>query len=254
MVRPEVVEYLRQNLPKHRAAALRRQLGEDGVSDADFEDSLAEALRGPRTRPPLKKVPRGPGTAAKILLMGCLVLVLGAAVFVLAERFAPAPAAGVSPSEGLVESGYVGSEGWVVRLPKGYEGVPKNEEGRQGDEVVYFCPHGTDPTNFIDKGLYGEIGIVRLEVDESQFPASLVGASELSDAVARKTADRGETYVMKKIQIGTLPGVQIDVQSPFPRVEAYVLGGQNVYFFYGGQDDDLWRSIVLSLRDANTEE
>ena len=186
--------------------------------------------------------------------MGGLVLVAGVAVFALSERFSPRPAAGPPAAETALESGYVGPEGWVVRLPKGYEGVPKNEDGRQGDEVVYFCPRGTDPTNFIDKGLYGEMGVVRIEVAESRFPANLVGASELSDAVARKTADRGETYVMKKIQIGTLPGVQIDVQSPFPRVEAYILGQQNVYFFYGGQDDELWRTIVLSLRDTNTEE
>ena len=71
---------------------------------------------------------------------------------------------------------------------------------------------------FNDIGV-GELGIVRLEIVPSEFPANSTGAAELAGAVARKTTARGETFVMKNIQIGTLPGVQINVQTPFPRVD-----------------------------------
>ena len=34
---------------------------------------------------------------------------------------------------------------------------------------------------------------------------------------------------------------------------AFVLGQDQMYFFSAGQEDDIWRDIVLSLRDAHTE-
>ncbi len=253
MMRAEVVDYLRVNLPKHSVSELRLQLEEEGVSETDFEDSLAEALRGPKAKPPSKRRPPT-SAAAKLLIMCGLALIVGVAVYALARRLAPPPPAAPAGAAVPAESGFVGPEGWVVRLPKGYAGVSDFEDEAKSIRAVYFCPRGTDPTNFIDKGLYGEIGIVRLEVVPSEFPANLTGAADLSAAVARKTRERGETFVMKNIQIGTLPGVQIDVQTPYPRVEAYVLGRRSVYFFYGGQDDEVWRAIVLSLRDAQSED
>ncbi len=141
-----------------------------------------------------------------------------------------------------------------MRLPKDYAGFSEFKDSSKTDEIVHFAKRGTDPTNFLDEGLYGEMGIVRLEVTPSPFPANMTGASSLANAVRGKTAAHGEKFVMKNIQIGTLPGVQVNVQSPFPRVEAYILGQNDLYFFYGGQEDDIWRDIVLSLRDAHSEE
>jgi len=141
-----------------------------------------------------------------------------------------------------------------VRLPNGYAGYSEFKDASKNDEVVHFAKHGTDPTNFLDEGLYGEMGIVRLEVAPSQFPANPTGASRLAAAVRNKTAKAGEKYVMKNISIGALPGVQVNIQSPFPRVEAYVLGSTDLYFFYGGEEDEIWRDIVLSLRDAHSEQ
>ncbi len=253
MLRPEVVEYLRENLPKHSVEALRRQLSEEGVSDVDFEHCLADALRGPKTKAAAKKA-KPAGKAAKFLLMGGLALIVGVALFALAQKSAPpTPPAEPPPATGSGESGFVGSKGWVVRLPKDYVGVSEFKDSGKSDELVHFCKRGTDPTNFIDEGLYGQLGIVRLEVAPSPFPPNLTGAASLANAVSRKTAAHGEKFILKNIQIGTLPGVQVNVQSPFPRVEAYILGQSDLYFFFGGQEDDVWRDIVLSLRDAHSE-
>jgi hypothetical protein len=253
MIRPEVVEYLRENLPKHSVEVLRRQLHDEGVTDADFEHSLADALRGPKTKTTAKK-PRPAGAAAKFLLMGGLALVVGVALFALAQKSSPPPRAPEpAASTGSGESGFVGSKGWVVRLPKDYVGISEFKDAGKNDELVHFCKRGTDSTNFIDEGLYGELGIVRLEVSPSQFPPNMTGASSLAAAVTRKTTQHGEKFIMKNIQIGTLPGVQVNIQSPFPRVEAYILGQNDLYFFFGGQEDDIWRDIVLSLRDAHSE-
>ncbi len=254
MLRPEVVRYLRDNLPKHSVEALRRQLHEEGVSEVDFEHCLAEALRGPKsTSPSKKKYPAS--TAARFALMGGLVLFVGVGLFGLSRKSA-APASPREPAAttGAGESGFVGADGWVVRLPKDYDGFSGFKGSDKVGQIVHFAKRGTDPTNFIDEGLYGQMGIVRLEVAPSPFPANTIGAANLAGAVRNKTAAHGEKYVMKTIRIGTLPGVQVNIQAPFPRVEAYILGQNDLYFFYGGQEDDIWRDIVLSLRDAHAEE
>jgi hypothetical protein len=256
MIRPEVVDYLRENLPKCSVEEMRLQLESEGVGDADFRDSLAEAMHGPRTKPPRKKAARS-APSSKILIFAGFALILGVAVVALARRGASPAPSGIPNAADSAESGFVGPQGWVVRLPKGYAGVSKSDaasDPERTDDVIYFCPRGTDPTNFIDKGLYGQLGIVRMEIVTSRFPANLTGAGELAEAVSRKTSRQGETFVMKNIQIGTLPGVQVNVQSPYPRVEAYILGRNDVYFFYGGEDDEIWRAIVFSLRDAQSED
>ena len=252
MIRPEVVVYLRENLPKHPVEVLRRQLHEEGISDIDFEHSLADALRGPKTKPPTKK-PKPSTKTARLLLMAGLALIVGVALFALAQKSSPPPTVPPPAATGSGESGFVGAKGWVVRLPRDYIGLSEFKDSSKNVELVHFCKRGTDSSNFIDEGLYGELGIVRLEVSPSQFPPNLTGAANLARAVTRKTTQHGEKFIMKNIQIGTLPGVQVNIQAPFPRVEAYVLGQNDLYFFFGGEEDALWRDIVLSLRDARSE-
>jgi hypothetical protein len=253
MIRPEVVQYLRDNLSKFSVDALRRQLSEEGVSELDFDHCLAEALRGPKTVPTSRAKKKTSSKAARLALVAGVVLIVGAALFALTQKSAP-PAPAAPPPSSSGESGFVGADGWVVRLPKDYVGFSQFKDSSKTSETVHFAKRGTDPTNFLDPGLFGEMGIVRLEVAPSEFPPNLTGAASLAAAVKRKTESHGEKYVMKNIQIGTLPGVQVNIQAPFPRVEAYILGQNDLYFFYGGQEDDIWRDIVLSLRDAHSEE
>ncbi len=254
MLRPEVVQYLRANLPKYSVEALRRQLREEGVSEIDFEHCLADALRGPKSMTPLKK--KAPArAAARFALTSGVVLAVGVGLFALSRKPAvPTPSTEPTATTGSGESGFVGADGWVLRLPKDYAGFAGFRGSNKAGQIVHFAKRGTDPTNFLDEGLYGPMGIVRLEVAPSPFPANTTGAANLANAVRNKTAAHGEKYEMKTIRIGTLPGVQITIQAPFPRVEAYILGQNNLYFFYGGQEDDVWRDIVLSLRDAHAEE
>ncbi|MBI3565512.1 MAG: hypothetical protein HY079_09985 [Elusimicrobia bacterium] len=253
MMRPEVVEYLRENLPKFPVEALRRQLYEEGVSDIDFEHCLAEALRSPKLTQTSRKTAAKPASkAAKVMLAAGVALILLVGLYALSQK-PSAPSAPADAGASTGESGFVGAHGWVIRLPKDYVGVSQFKDSSKRVEIVHFCKRGTDPTNFLNEGLFGEMGIVRLTVAPSDFPANPTGAANLSNAVAKKMAAGGEKYVLKNIQIGTLPGVQVNVQAPFPRVEAYILGQNDVYFFYAGQEDDVWRDIVLSLRDAHSE-
>ncbi len=255
MVRPEVVDYLRAHLGRFDEDDLRRQLFSEGISDDDFEDSLAVAKANAKPAPPTSAatVPlRKPGPDRKKALKlaaalgGLLVIALAAL------KLMDSPgAAKTAASDSSGESGFVGHAGWVVRLPAGYTGVSSFKDPAKTDEVVYFCPHGTDPTDFIDKDLFGQEGIIRLEVAPSDFPPNAAGVAQLSAVVSHKL--RLTQFRLKNIQIDTMPAVQADILAPAPHIETYALGQSQLYFFYGGQEDQLWRSIVLSLRDAHSE-
>jgi len=252
MVRPEVVDYLRENLSKFQAEDLRRQLNQEGVSDVDFDDSLVVARGNPKTVPsaPTKPAASERRQAVKLaLFLGSgLLLLLGLTMLVSSK-----PGAGSQPAAATStgETGYIGHAGWVVRLPSDYAAVSEFRDASKTVQTVYFCPRGTDPTSFIDTSLYGQLGIVRLVVAPSEFPPNPTGVARLSNAVSGNL--RSEKFAVKNISIGTLPGVQANVLSPQPRVEAYILGQNEEYFFYGGQEDEIWRAIVLSLRDAHSE-
>jgi len=188
---------------------------------------------------------------ALLALIG-LILIIGAVFWTFSSK-TPPPEKASGPESASGESGYVGHRGWVVRLPKEYVGMSEFKDKGKTHQVVHFCKHGTDPTSFLNEGLFGQMEIVRLEVTPSPFPANATGVVNLTNAVNRKTSANGEKFVLKNFSVGTLPGVLVNIQTPFPRVEAYLLGQRDLYFFYGGQEDDVWRDIVLSLRDARSE-
>ena len=43
------------------------------------------------------------------------------------------------------------------------------------------------------------------------------------------------------------------VESPFQRTEAYILGEKVLYMFVAGQDDEIFREIMMSLRETVSE-
>jgi hypothetical protein len=253
VISAEVVAYLRENMSKFPLDALRRQLYEEGVSDIDFEQCLEEAKRAPAAATAKTARLKDPANRKAKLLAGLGAALIGGILLYALSQNEPGSAPKTAPPPATGVSSYVSPRGWVVRLPQNYVAVASYKDDAKTVEVVHFCPRGTDPTNFLDPGLFGPLEIVRVEVEPSPFPPNPTGLSELAQTVERRTTARGEKYVMKIIHIATLPGVQLDIQSPFPRVEAYVLGQKDLYFFYGGQEDDVWRSIVQSLRDAHSE-
>lgn len=252
MLRPDVVEYLKENLKSFPVETLRKQLADEGVSDADFTDSLAIALRAPVTSSKTVPVKRKASMAAIAFLCVGVGLILSIGLYALSQKPTLSPAEGNTENPSG-ESGFIGHAGWIVRLPKDYVGISDFKDSSKRHQIIYFCKKGTDPTNFVNEGLFGQLGIIKLEVMPTRFPNNPTGLANLSRMAERKYANAGEKFTMKNMQVATLPGVSVTVLSPFPRAEAFVLGQDHMYFFSGGQEDDVWRDIVLSLRDANTE-
>jgi hypothetical protein len=244
--KPEIVAYLRQHLKQFPIAQLRGQLAQEGVSDMEFDAALKEA----KVPLPVKKS----GLAAKIFLAGGLAAVIIAALVSLSkkpdeETSGPPSAPTVAPSE----SGYVGHYGYVVRLPKEYTAVQNFKDDAKTVELVYFCRAGTDPTQFLNEGLYGQLGIVRLRVEPLEFTNDLNGLAALTHVVTSRAVGRGEKYTLKNIQISSMRGIQLNYDMPDARVEAFILGDKVLYIFMAGAEDATYRDILNSLRDANSE-
>ncbi|OGR84525.1 MAG: hypothetical protein A3J74_01635 [Elusimicrobia bacterium RIFCSPHIGHO2_02_FULL_57_9] len=147
---------------------------------------------------------------------------------------------------------FIGHYGYVVHLPKNYMAVQEFKDKKKTRETVYFCKTGTDPTNLLDEGIFGPLGIVRLEARPNELPPD-TGLEALERLVTAGSRQRGDKFTVKNLPISSLQGIQINYEAPFPRVEAYVLGQNVLYYFMAGQDDEVYREIVLSLRDSHSE-
>jgi len=250
MVKPEIVVYLQANLDKHPIDDLRRQLAAEGVSAVDFNDSLKAAMRAPAPATPRAM----PSRASLVLLLAGAALVAGIAVLITFRREPPPPPA---PSSTVVsasgESAFVGHTGYIIRLPKDYEAASLFQDQARTVEVVHFCRTGTDPTNFLHEGLFSQLGIVRLEVRPNPFVDSIMGIERLSRAITAQLTERGDKFSIKNIQVSSLRGIQVHIELPQPSIEAYILGEAVMYHFYAGQDDEVYRDIVNSLRDPHAE-
>lgn len=244
MPEPEIVRYLKDNLKKFPIEQLRAQLAKEGVGDADFDEALRLALV-PTERKPAKR-----GGAAKLFLgAGVGMALLGAILALREPSVEPPPAAG-PPS---IEGGFVGHHGYVVRLPPDYIAVQSFRDERKKAETVHFCPKGTDPSNFLNEGLYGQLGIVKLEVQISPLAGTLNGLDTLARIVGGRAQQNNEKYTLKNLQVSSMRGIQVNFDVPFPRVESYILGERHLYSFSAGQDDEIYRGVLESLRDPRSE-
>ena len=248
MIKPEVLAYLQANLSHYPLGDLRRQLEAEGISPADFNDSFKAALRPAATVPPRCDIPSRLSLA--LLAVGVLV-VMGVAVFIAQWCKAPSMPGTISSAPG--ESAFMGRTGYVIHLPKGYVAVASFKDPQKTVEIVHFCQAGIDPTNFLHEGLFGPLGIVRLEVRSNPFAANATGQERLSQAISAQHSARGDKFTIKAIQVSSLRGIQVQVELPQPYLEAYILGETALYRFFAGQDDENFRDILNSLREPTTE-
>src|SRR5579883_1402104 len=167
MVREEVVAYLQEHGKKFKLADLRAQLTSEGVSEADFNDSFKAAQA-------IEKKARRARTGRLLMMVGLLCSAGGGLMLVQSRKPPPVPAPVVSS-----DRGFVGKAGYVLRLPNGYSAVQSTDPNDPQAEIVHFCKAGTDPTTFVDTGLYGPMGIVRLEARPNPFGTGPEGLGAL---------------------------------------------------------------------------
>jgi len=250
MINADVVAYLQTHIKDFPVEDLRRQLFDEGIAEEDFNDSLKAALGSPIK---VKLTPRQrlknavPRLAAA--LAACAVILWFSGQEQNSKR-GGAPTAGAPAS---ASGAFVGHSGYVVRLPKNYTAVSQFVDAAKTDEMVHFCKVGTDPTLFLNEGLFGSLGIIALEVTPSPFPPTAAGIAALTAAVTTRAQNHGFKFSAKNISVSSLPGVQLNIELPDPHIEVYILGERSLYSFTAGQEDEISREIVMSLRDTQSE-
>lgn len=252
MQRTDVVAYLKENVKKFPVEDLRLQLTQEGVSAAEFDASLKEALRPAPTQ--LKA--KASGAVGRVLMFSGVGAIIGAAALALLQKPSSLPAktsSSTAAPAGPVDAAFVGSSGYVIKLPPGYAGFQSFKDNKKAVEIVHFCKADTDPTQFLNEGLFGQLGIVRLQVEPSPLANDLHGLDNLTSFVTSRAQARGEKYTIKNIQVSSLRGIQLTYDIPSPRVEAYILGQAVFYTFMAGQDDEIYRCLLQSLRDTRSE-
>lgn len=248
--REDVVAYLQAHLKEFPLDELRRQLATEGVSDIEFDSALktAQAAAGK----PAAKRPAARGFGRLVLGLGVIMIVLAAVIAIKGSGELESATGPATAASSQAASAYVGRSGWVVRLPAGYTSTVSSKSTERL-EALFFHRAGLDHANLLDEGLFGPLGIVRVDVQPNPFADVLSPVDTIASVTAAKARERGEKFSQRAIQVSSLKGVQFVYDAPHARVETYVVGQRSLYAFYAGQDDEVFREILMSLRDTASE-
>ncbi len=252
---PKLVAYLRKTVPQYGAEAVREKLVEEGVAENDFDEALAVAIKPKPKKQPL------------LMALGAGIFALGAILFFFSQE-SPKPAAvpplsvGGEPDSssqstssplppGAPKGPFMGHYGWMLQLPPGYSTQSSFKDLGNRTEVVFLFPERTDPTNFVNEGLYGQLGIIRLEVSPLRIAQGTIGIDSLRAGITQTLNNRGDTYELNDTTVGGLPGFVVKITSPFPLVQAFVVGQKVMYVVTAGVDDPVFRNALQSLTEVS---
>lgn len=263
MADPKLVAYLRKTVPQYGAEPVKEKLIEEGVSEAEFDEALAVAIKPAKRKAPLL-IYGGFGLFA----IGAVLTLLSFEKPKTAEKAdgpmtvpaptdpdapaAPTTAADPQPAASANPKGpFIGHYGYMVQAPPGYATQNQFKDMGNRTEVVYLYPEKTDPTNFMNEGLYGQLGILRLEVSPLRIAQGTIGLESLRGGITKTLNSRGDTYELNETKVGNLPGFIVKITAPFPLVQAFVVGTKVLYVFTGGVDDPTFRNTLLSLTEVS---
>src|SRR5208282_1395215 len=109
---------------------------------------------------------------------------------------------------------FLGHYGYVLRLPLGYQSLSDFKDPEQKIEVVYLFPNGTDLNNLPNEGLYGPLGILRLEVSPRRIPGGNQGLELARNEVIKSLQQQKTVYSMRDTLVGGLQAIVINVGDP----------------------------------------
>lgn len=268
MADPKLVAYLRKTVPQYGADPVREKLIEEGVSEAEIDEALAVAIKPPAKR----KTPL-------LIYGGFTLFAVGAAVMLFSmdkgkpaekkpamaampsldpdaptDTAAPQPqpeAATQPPQTEALKGPFIGHYGYMLQAPPGYATMRQFKELGNRTEVVFLFPEKTDPTNFVNEGLYGPLGILRMEVSPLKIPQGTIGLDSLKGGITKTLNARGDTYTVSETKVGNLSGFIVNISAPFPLAQAFVVGTKVLYVLTGGVDDPVFRNTLLSLTEVS---
>lgn len=247
---PELVTYIRKHQKQFGAEALRAQLLRDGLDEKEIEAALAEAAA---------PVQRPRGSRARLALLGGAVLLVLAVLLSVKKPSPGGPADATEPERDPAagEAGdqddrvFRGHYGYIFQMPVGYETYGTFRDPYKTEELVYIFPKGTDHTHFIHEGLYGNLGILRLEIARRRVPQGFIGIDQLREAVTRKLESEKATFTTRDIQVHAMPAFIVGVEKPFKSVKAYIVGQKVRYTLTGGEESASFSELLSSLLEVS---
>lgn len=241
-----LVAYLRKNLPRFGAPALKAKLLEEGVSEEDFESGLA-AARKARSNPGLL-----PFLALAAAAVSALLIYLAASRSSSPRDEKPRAAAPPSGRENGPGENFLGHYGYMLRLPPGYVARSEFKDPQRTQELVYLFPENTDPSNLANEGLYSQLGILRLEVSPKRLPQGPAGLEALRAWVQASMRQRKAIYALKDASVGGMQGLLLNVNAPAPLTQAFAIGNNALYVLTGGAADPLFNEVLASLHESSS--
>ncbi|MFA6029968.1 MAG: hypothetical protein WC969_08955 [Elusimicrobiota bacterium] len=255
MANSELIRYIRENLAAHGEQSVREHLIDEGLSPEEIEAAFAE-MRGPA---PFPRRPRGKNAVYGIFLGVAMIAV---AAYIALDRPANSPdpvpaetAAPPQPSAQVVQDGdafiFNGHYGYMVKLPAGYQAEAGFLDPEKRHEVVHLYPTGTNPTNFIHEGLYGALGILRIEAVPRRTPGGVLGLDTLrAIAQQRLQLERAQFTVRAAVYNGLNASV-FSVTQPFAQAKAYLVGQKVYYIVTTGADDERLNGLLETLVEVS---
>lgn len=262
MADQRIVSYIREHVASFGPEALRKHLLEQGVSEADLKEAMAEAMP---VMPPLVAIPAPPPPGALPptvpvkkkkasragIVVGALCGGLGLMALSLMMGREDKPQKPAEPPPASAEpSIFRGSYEFILKLPAGYRAAGSFKDAEKTMEVVYVHPSGTDPQHFIDDGLYEHLGILRLEVIPRRVPQGFVGMDTLKEWVTRQLDTEKATYVPRTTVVNGMPAFIVTVSKPFQYRKAYIVGDKVRYTLIGGHQNPVFDEVLATIAET----
>ncbi|MDE2291744.1 MAG: hypothetical protein KGL53_06645 [Elusimicrobia bacterium] len=260
MADARLVDYIRQNAPAFGADVLRKHLLTQGVAPEDLEAAMSEALP---TMPPLVAIPAPPPPGAipptvpgrkrrkpkAAVIIGALAGGFG--LMAVSYFMGNTPSQPPKPSAAAEEpSLFHGADDFILKLPAGYKATDTYSDAEKTVEVVYIYPEGTDPQQFIDEGLYGSLGILKLKVMPRRVPQGFIGMDALKSWVTQELLQDKADFQSKTTVVNGMPAFIVTVQKPFQSRKAYLVGEKVRYTLIGGYSNPVFDEVLQTLAET----
>jgi hypothetical protein len=250
MADQDLVKYIRENIAEHDLTTIKAQLLKDGMDSAEIDAAITEVSgseQGPRSN------------LATFALLGGVGLLIVAVFFAIQSPSTPVktPEPGdEAPAEdpnsvGTRDSAFHGHYGYMLKLPPGYQASAGFEDANKTVEVVHLFPKGTNPTHLLHEGLYGDLGILRLEIAPRRVPQGFIGIDLIKAWAVQKLTQDKATFKTRQLLVNGMPAFITMVERPFKSATAYVVGQKVRYTFVGGEENDLFNSVLSSLVEVS---
>jgi len=264
MVDPELVAYIQKHTDEHGPKAVRDQLIADGMAPDVVDAHFKEAAKHTRTL--VKKGGGGSGKRKAMLAVigGGLMLLSGLMLSKQGEeaeatkkkkRAVPEVSssdpifdAAVGDDGGSVVQGHFG---FMLRLPDGYTSTTRFDDPEKTVETMHIYRKGTDPSHFINEGMYEHLGILRLEVSPRRVPQGFIGIEQLEGYVKNKLTTQKAEFKIRSLIVHQMPAFIVSVQKPFRYTKAYVVGERSVYKLVGGAENELFNEVLKSMAEVS---